>query len=592
MKKAILSLVLLWGAVTMHAATGTSCADAIPLGKDYTEQIATAKTVWYTASTYDLPVKVCFTPINPALPAPEVEMDFTCTPGVYEDSILCSLFCKSSASGVSFDMPHKPVLQLEDGAYCISMGKRYRDLLLQAGISYNVQVFVKVTFNSAGTLTMVPDSEFSDCMDGGTFTQLGDTINVLAQDKNRHVILPYIQWVEDSVRYIWNGTKPAHIAIASTCEFDPTDWTDGNIVDRFDIQPGETIQYSADQIKYYAEFENVQAGMYYGKFYSDAAGVLTIERVPVAPPDGGATLLRYDKPVTIMANDTNALYALRRDTVALRFDTPTDHVMRMYIGATADFTPTTALASYQYIVTSDGHALMITASELETLWASATGNYLYVRFDTGARTSVTPSVWQPSDCALKWKELEPGTMNVTRSGAGRVYHKLVYSKWQGGDITFQWGHTSATCPLFIGETCTFAPNTNDTLVFYNNSIRRRGTLIIPATTVEEWAPHVDEEGNIYVLFNPTVASTMTITSDAPEEQDPTYPATTISISCIDGTDKNIQVSVSQAQQITVTDTTGAVVKTWSAVAGVPHAFHLAPGAYILKGETEQIELTI
>ena len=140
-RKAILSLMLLFGAITMHAATGTSCYDAIPLGKDYSETINGPKTVWYVAKTFDLPIKVCFTPLNTSLPAPDVEMDFTCIPGVYEDSILCSLFCKGNTTGVTFDMPHKPALQLEDGAYCISMGKRYRDLLLQAGISYNVEVY-------------------------------------------------------------------------------------------------------------------------------------------------------------------------------------------------------------------------------------------------------------------------------------------------------------------------------------------------------------------------------------------------------------------------------------------------------------------
>ena len=90
--------MLLLGAITMHAATGTSCYDAIPLGKDYTETINGPKTVWYVAKTFDLPVKVCFTPINIDLPSPDVEMDFTCIPGVYEDSILCSLFCKNNSN--------------------------------------------------------------------------------------------------------------------------------------------------------------------------------------------------------------------------------------------------------------------------------------------------------------------------------------------------------------------------------------------------------------------------------------------------------------------------------------------------------------
>lgn len=584
-RKAILCLMLLSGAMTMNAATGTSCYDAIPLGKDYTETINGPKTVWYVAKTFDLPVKVCFTPVNIDLPAPDVEMDFTCIPGVYEDSILCSLFCKNNTTGVTFDMPHKPVLVLEDGAYCISMGKRYRDLLLQAGISYNVEVYVKVTFKSAGTLSMVPDTEFSDCMDGGKFTQLGDTINVLPQDKDRHVILPYIQWTEDSIRYIWQGTAPVSVAIANTCGIDPIDKTDERIVDRIEMQPGDTVSYTAAQIKYYAGFENVQAGMYYGKFYSNDTGVLKIERVPVAPPDGGAVLLKYDKPTTIYANDINTLYAMRRDTSAIRFDSPTNHVLKIYFGTTADFTPETAIASYQFIANTDAHTLMLTAKEMENLWRSVTGNYIYIRFATTARTTVTPAIWTPSECASKWNELPKGNTSIIASGA--VYYKLVYAKWKDGNITIKI-NGSAKSNVYVGDTCSFAA----TDAIYTATIARRGTLTIPAKTVNTWAEHVDDEGNLYILFDPSSNTTITVSSTAPEEQDPTYPSATIHVACISESNANIQIAVSAAQQLTITNAAGLVVQQWNATTAAPQKIMLNAGTYTLKGDNEQITIVL
>ena len=588
-RKAILSLMLLFGAITMHAATGTSCYDAIPLGKDYTETINGPKTVWYVAKTFDLPVKVCFTPVNINLPAPDVEMDFTCIPGVYEDSILCSLFCKNNTTGVTFDMPHKPVLELEDGAYCISMGKRYRDLLLQAGISYNVEVYVKVTFNSAGTLSMVPDTEFADCMDGGKFMQLGDTVNVLPQDKDRHVILPYVQWSKDSIRYIWQGTAPLSVAIANTCGIDPTDYTDERIVDRIEMQPGDTACYTAAQIKYYASFENAQAGMYYGKFYSNDTGVLKIERIPVAPPDGGAILLEYGKTVSIEANDTQ-LFALSKDTVSLRFDSPTEYILRMYVGATADFTPETALATYQYAVYEGGHTLMLTADELAALWAKTSGKYLYVRFATNAATIVTPDIWYPSECAKKWNNLPQGNLSIKRIASGRVYYKIVYSEWKGGDITIKETKGNLV-DVYVEDTCGFA--TSDTHL-YNGNIKRRGTLTIPAATVNTWAEHVDDEGNLYILFDPSGNTTITISSTAPEEQDPEppLPAATIHVACISESNANIEVSVSVAQQLTITNAAGMVVQQWNATTAEPQKILLSTGTYTLKGDNEQITIVL
>ena len=590
-KKAILSLMLLIGAITMHAATGSSCYDAIPLGKDYTETINGPKTVWYVAKTFDLPVKVCFTPVNIDLPAPDVEMDFTCIPGVYEDSILCSLFCKDKTTGVTFDMPHKPVLEMEDGAYCISMGKKYRDLLLQAGISYNVEVYVKVEFKSAGTISMVPDTEFADCMDGGKFMQLGDTVNVLPQDKDRHVILPYVQWSKDSIRYIWQGTAPLSVAIANTCGIDPIDYTDERIVDRIEMQPGDTACYTAAQIKYYAGFENAQAGMYYGKFYSNGTGVLKIERIPVAPPDGGAVLLEYGKTVSIEANDTQ-LFALSKDTLSLRLDSPTDYILRMYVGATVDFAPETALATYQYAVYEGGHTLMLTADELAALWAKTSGKYLYVRFATNAATTVTPDIWYPSECAKKWKEILPGELYIERSGLG-VYHKLVYSKWKGGDITIK-SNIGASFDVAIGDTCGFPKDANNSHVLYYKSIGRKSTINIPAATVETWADRVDDEGNLYVRFYNGTAGNVTISSTAPEEQDPEppLPAATIHVACISESNANIEVSVSAAQQLTITNATGMVVQQWNATTAEPQKIMLNAGTYTLKGASEQITIVL
>ena len=588
-RKAILCLMLLFGAITMHAATGTSCYDAIPLGKDYTETINGPKTVWYVAKTFDLPIKVCFTPVNIDLPAPDVEMDFTCKPGEYADSILCSLFCKNNTTGVTFDMPHKPVLEMEDGAYCISMGKRYRDLLLQAGISYNVEVYVKVEFKSAGTISMVPDTEFADCMDGGKFMQLGDTVNVLPQDKERHVILPYVQWSKDSIRYIWQGTAPLSVAIANTCGIDPTDYTDERIVDRIEMQPGDTACYTADSIKYYAEFENAQAGMYYGKFYSNGTGVLKIERIPVAPPDGGAILLEYGKTVSIEANDTQ-LFALSKDTGSLRFDSPTDYILRMYVGATADFTPKTALATYQYPVYEEGHTLMLTADELAALWAKTSGKYLYVRFETNDNTTVTPNIWYPSECAKKWNNLPQGNLSIKRIASGRVYYKIVYSEWKGGDITIK-DTKGYVVDVYVEDTCGF--ETSDTHL-YNGNIKRRGTLTIPAATVNTWAEHVDDEGNLYILFDPTGNTTITISSTAPEEQDPEppLPAATIHVACISESNANIEVSVSVAQQLTITNATGMVVQQWNATTAAPQKIMLNAGTYTLKGDNEQITIVL
>lgn len=589
-------MLICWSATALWAAVpGSSCDNPIPLTDDFSVQVDKAGTVWYSAWTFDLPIKVCFTPINPAFPAPDVEMDFTCTPGVYEDSILCSLFCKSGTNTVAFDMPHKPALVKEGDDYCISMGKAYRDLLLQTGISYNVQVYVKVTFKSAGTLSMIPDTEFKDCMDGGKFFRLGDTVQVAAQDSERFVILPYIQWMEDSIRYIWQGTKPAEVVVASSCAADPADYLDERNLDRITLQPGDTVQKTAEQVRYYAEFGKgqqvvnaVQAGMLYGRFLSEASGEMKIERVPVAPPAGGATLLRYDRAAVIMANDTDALYAIRRDTTGIRFDSPTQHILRMYVGTAADFTPSAAIASYQYDISDNGHVLLLSKDQLNDLWAQTTGNYLYVRFLTTARTTVTPSVWTPSECAEKCDVLKSGALSVSSSNI--KYYRLYYNQWRGGDIKMAWSGNKA-CPTFVGDTCKYSNKLSDPHVLYGKSIARGGSLTITAAEIEEWADRVDDEGNLYLMFYPSGNGTMTISTSAPAETDPVYPSATVAVVCLDNNGK-VQVSVSTDQHITIRNAAGAVTREWDAVAGSPEQFTLDAGTYMLTGNTETITLQV
>ena len=173
----------------MRAGSGTSCADPIVLYDGYSANIPGARTVWYIANTFDLPLAIDFYPNNPNDAAPVLELDFGCTPGVYDDSILCSLFCV--ANNAYMAMPHTetpPESYDEQGnvKYHVGFGEFYRDMLLKQGIDYNVEVFVKATFSGSGSLTMAPDP-FSNCMDGHKFIHLGDTVQVQANDKNRHV---------------------------------------------------------------------------------------------------------------------------------------------------------------------------------------------------------------------------------------------------------------------------------------------------------------------------------------------------------------------------------------------------------------------
>ena len=92
MKKLLFALCALFVATISVAQSGRSCEDAIVLTKDYQATITEPCELWYTANTYDLPIHVYFSPVsNNSAFGPDVEMDLTCIPGVYDDPTIDSL---------------------------------------------------------------------------------------------------------------------------------------------------------------------------------------------------------------------------------------------------------------------------------------------------------------------------------------------------------------------------------------------------------------------------------------------------------------------------------------------------------------------
>lgn len=615
MKKAmLLTLMALMASTTLFAQQdGRTCSRAIPMTKnpdqEFTYTVTSAsptspKEVWFSAMTFDLPLSVYFEPEGGASSsAPEVEMDFSCISGYYENEILCSLFCKTGGnSGLNIKMPYQAVLEsktLTDGTfiYYLSLGKRYRDLLLQMGISENLKVVVCVTFKSAGVLRLAPDDFFTNCMDGPKFMQIGDTVEVKAKDANRHVIVPYVQWQEDTILYTWTGTTPCQLVVAADCGFDPTD-PKQELVQYNSIAPGETLKVKAEDIYQWVHNKDFppQAGMYFAKFYSEAEGVMKVTKAPQAVPAGGATLMRFGNSYALDAN-SQAIYAIPRSwNVDIIFSTPTAHLFTMQFSTTATFDEADILATYPYSATENGRWLGIMGSEMETLWKKipASRHYMYVRFICTEATSITADRWAISECYENTKNntVVPDQVLTVAKNSTTVY-RFSYPQWKGGDMTIQFALTS-DCYVYLADTCgmnTAASHKDDPYwLRYKSLTKSNAPLVIPADEIASWENRLDAEGCFYGIFQTAANSTnrkLTFTTNAPEEKDPVYPAATIVVAC--DSEKKPFVEVSVAQTITVKDENGAVKKTIEAVPDAKYSLaDLPAGKYTLVGEREEI----
>lgn len=599
------ALLLIGACVPAYAQKdGSTCYKAIPITKDFQVEVTSSQTVWYTAGTFDLPLAVYFIPQNESDPAPEVEMDFSCTSRVYSDPIICMLFCKGGT--ISMPMPHKPPLETTriDGklAYYISVGKSYRDLLLQMGIDYNVDVMIKVTYHAAGSMSIAPDDMFSTCVDVAKIAHFGDSIPVEANDKESYVIVPYVQWQYDSIQYEWYGTSPCILSIANKCTFDPTSKTDGSIMDggpnspSNPLQPGDKWKVTSDLLmKYVSDTLNYpnEAGMFFAKFYSEEPGGVKITKIPTVPPRKNATLMRYDRSYALSANETE-IYAIPNSWVEdIEFNTPTMHLFSMTIASDPDFSEEHTLATYAFNPADDGHLLPLTSTELKELWKKATEQYLYVRFVCSEATTITASKQSPSPCSAKAKLISKGQeITVTKYQNGSVFYRIYYNHWKGGDMTFEWKNTRTKCQIYMGDTCSFANSTTDEHVFLNAEVPTNGTWTLTKEQLETFEKYVDGDGFLYILFWTGAQAKMEITSDAPEETDPVYPTNTITVACDEN--KKPFVEVSKAQTILIKDESGAVVKTIEDLQ--PETKYslsdLPAGKYTLVGETDGIVVNL
>ncbi len=580
---------------------GSTCYKAKPIGKDYTEEITSAKYVWYSARTFDLPLAVYFIPQNGSNdPAPEVEMDFSCTSGIYSDPIICMLFCKGGT--LTMPIPHRPPLDTTrvngQFAYYISMGKSYRDLLVRMGIDYNVDVVIKVTYHSAGSMSIAPDGMFATCVEVDKIVHLGDSIPVEANDKESYAIVPYVQWQYDSIQYEWYGTTPCILSIGNNCTFDPTSSTDDAIMDggpnspSNPIQPGGKWKVTSDLMRQYINdtvtYPN-EAGMFFAKFYSAAQGGMKITKIPTVPPRGDAIIMRYDRAYALSAYD-NTIYAMpvswKED---LQFTTPTAHVFSMTISSDPDFADAHILATYSFDPFAEGHVLGLFGSELTELWKKAVDKYLYVRFSCSEATKVTPSQWKASPCITKSKLITRGSdLTITKYQNGKVFYRFYYNHWKGGNMKFQWKNTRTACPLYLGDTCSYEPSATDPHVLISDKVPTNRTWTLTKERLDTLEKYVDGDGYLYLLFWTGAQDKMIISTDAPAEADPVYPAATIKVECDEYNRPFVEVS--KAQTITVKNEAGTEVRTFpNASPNTKYSISdLPPGTYTVQGETQKI----
>ena len=526
MKKFFSTLFVVLFATSMMAQLGLTCEDAIPVGKDYRGYVEANTTVWYTASTYDLPLHVSFSPVvdNSDSWGPEVQIDFTCTPKVYDDPKLDSVINQLSGFGLSLPVEFlcDPVYRNGKTEFDLIIDQSYRERLTEVGITYNVQAYVKVYFEEAGEIRMTPDDSFQSCVENGHFVKLGDTIDIAANDADRIFVLPYSEWQNDSIQFTWVGEQSARVWVAAgECNFTPIT-TSAYYRAHYDIAQDAPHKLQSSDIKSFMEAHGY-GGIYFGKVISSGAGKLVVEKIPLGKIQGDAILLKHGESVSLGAND-NRVFCFPKTWQSSEFLATTQYLMGMHVSNTPDFVPGDAnvISVYPFSKDDNSRSLQLSNGDITALAASAKDDYLYVRFVCDKATTLTPTLWKNEVCANKSILIQSGEKISLKTASSSTVYRLRYEDWKGYDFSMKW-NSYAQLSLYIADECDIMLSSADPHVVWSKTFNPSTTATITAAELDAWASRVDADGMLYVRVNPKNTGNVTFTSDKPADETPVVP---------------------------------------------------------------------
>lgn len=533
MKKLVLMFGLMLLATTsMVAQSGASCSDPIPVDSNYMATVSGPGTLWYTAWTYDLPLKVRFVPFSDnSSVSPIVEVDFTCTPGVYDDPKLDSLINMVEDFNISVPIKFQCDLVVENGknVWDLSINKSYRDQLTQFGILYNVQTFIKVTFPEGGNISLSPDTAFQSCMDKAETMQLNDTMLILPNDPDRVFVVPFPEWQNDSIRFVWVGEGETKIYIAQQeCEFEPSAF-DPYVWDVYTLSEGTPYKLYSEAMKD-AVKNAIGGGLLYAKVMATAPGRLVVEKIPMGQIEGGATLLEYGKSIQLPANNADALYCFPKTWTSTQFLTSTFDSVQMYVSATHEFQASAndanVLGVNDFDMVDGLSTLCLSTQELQLFADKTPGDYIYVRFLSKRAATLTPTAWETSECVDNSVLIKPNVTFVVESQLKSKLYRFNYSDYSGYPITMKWSSTG-DIKVYVADTCDFATSANDPRVFYNSTIKAKKSVTVGADKVNSWASYVDADGFLYLRVYANKGGSLTFITEKPAEPAPEDPCLSV-----------------------------------------------------------------
>ena len=546
MKKFFSVILCVTCALALSAQTpdGLTCETAIPVDKSYQGSIDAPGVYYYTAWTYDLPLTCYFYPTS-EVDSLYLDIDFTCTPGVYDDPNIKELLDETMGWGVKVPMRFDDFIKEVDEygrlRYSLSVSHVYRDLMGNFGISYDVQAIVKVKTTAAGEIRMEPDLAFRTCVESSQWLNLPDTISVSMLSADDTYVLPLSDWQNDSVRFIWKGQNaPIQMWIAEDCDFELKLTGENAALKCYEIRPdagnGENIFVMTRQdIIDLIDFAN-NGGVLYMRAITAEDADLIIEKQPVQGPMADAIRLEFNKPAAVQANNVQQVYyfpATWKQRDLLLSSEKNTAITAYFYG---DVNLTQPLCAYDFSTIDNETYLGISVKELGDFLKDYKEEYVFVVFNAKQNTTITPAKWEVCPCVQTTSRVDLGD-TVALKARTTISYRVDYNTWSKNNVTIKWSAKNKM-KLAVADTCagfTLAdddPHVLQYKLYENSSSKQLDSIVITGETIRTWADRVDEDGFLYLRCNANIAGSLIISYEPDptiQPEEPTSPCVEASL---------------------------------------------------------------
>ena len=528
MKKLFSFLLCVTCAFALSAQTpdGLTCETAIRVDSTYTGSIPAPGAYYFTAWTYDLPLTCYFYPETEGEAIVSMEVDFSCTPGVYDDPNIQELLDATLGWGIAMPLyfgDFSLAVDPESGKkfYKISVPEFYREQMAKFGITYNVQAFVKLTTNMSGVVSLTPDFEFKNCVENSEWLKIPDTISTGLSKNDDVYVWPVSDWQNDSVRLEWKGTlSPLQVWISDQCDFDLTFEGEKFAREVIEIQPGDGWVLTCQKMKdWMSSIGN--GGIYYVRFVSIEESSVFISKQPIQGPMADAVRLEVNESVKVDANDVEQVYyfPIEWKKRNIQFVSSVHTPVKAYFATDVVFEANDAeskLIVIKDFVEHDANMqLSLSEKELTALCDAVLGGFVFVKLVANKSTTITPMYWDACYCDKNSNEIYTEDYVAIPSRNTSPVWRIYHDDWKKYDVNLYW-EGKGNLKMYLLDTCsgTLATSEGSTVLYHQFTVKsgKTDTLTITSDQWKSWADRVSEDGYLYFRFNANSVGNLSVTS--------------------------------------------------------------------------------